>query len=231
MTIDIRKNIESVNARISKAAERSGRNPGEIKLVAVSKLIELQRIEEGIEAGLMILGENRVQEAKEKIPQIVNTDVEWHLIGHLQTNKAKDAVNLFSLIHSVDSLKLAKELDKRAKSADKRIDVLVQFNLSGERSKSGSNKEEGYKLVESISLFENIRVMGLMTMPPFFDDPDRSRPYFKELRELSEEITTWKLANISMKYLSMGMTGDFEVAIEEGANMVRIGTAIFGSRS
>ena len=140
MDVDIRRNLETVNKRISRAAQHSGRSPEEIKLVAVSKLIDLQRIRDGIEAGIQILGENRIQEAKEKIPQIASNDVEWHLVGHLQSNKAKDAVKLFSMIHSLDSLKLAHELNRRAEALNKKIDVLVQFNLSGESAKSGSSE-------------------------------------------------------------------------------------------
>ncbi|MBU1627236.1 YggS family pyridoxal phosphate-dependent enzyme [bacterium] len=230
MKFDIRKNLDIVKERIAEAASKSGRKAEDIKLVAVSKFIDIERIEEGIDAGLRILGENRVQEAKEKIPKIDRNDIEWHLVGHLQSNKAKDAVKLFSLIHSIDSLKLASELDRKAEAAVKKVDVLIQFNLSGEETKSGILKDEAFKLMEGLSKLNNIRVLGLMTMPPFFDEPDRARPFFKELRELSEEINFWKIPNITMKYLSMGMTGDFEVAIEEGANIVRIGTAIFGSR-
>ena len=229
MPTDVKKNLDKVNERISRAAAKSGRKFEDIILVAVSKVIDVPRIKEGVKAGLRILGENRVQEAKNKIPEFDN-EVEWHLIGHLQTNKAKDAVNLFSLIHSVDNLKLAKEIDKKACAADKVMDILVQFNLSGEMTKSGSTKDEAFKLIETLSNLKNVKVKGLMTMPPFFDDPDRARPFFRELRELSEEIRSWKIENIEIKYLSMGMTGDFEVAIEEGANIVRIGTAIFGKR-
>jgi len=229
MDIDVKRNLEAVKERIARAAERSGRKFEDIILVAVSKMVDIQRIREGIEAGLKVLGENRVQEAKEKIPQI-EADVEWHLVGHLQSNKAKDAVMLFSMIHSLDSLKLAKELDKRAEKAGKKIEVLVQFNLSGETTKSGIRDEATYNFMSALASLKNIKVVGLMTMPPFFEDPDLARPYFKQLRELSEEINSWKLEDIDMKYLSMGMTGDFEVAIEEGANIVRIGTAIFGKR-
>jgi PLP dependent protein len=230
MNNDIRKNLQTVNEKITRSAIKSGRSGEDIKLIAVSKFVSIERIKEGIDAGIKVLGENRVQEAKEKIEKIGNNLVEWHLIGHLQSNKVKDAVNLFSMIHSIDSLKLAKELQSKAETAKKRIDILVQFNLSGESTKSGSAKEEAHELLSGLSKLNNIRVLGLMTMPPFFDDPIQSRPYFKNLRELSGDIMSWKLENISMDYLSMGMTGDFEVAIEEGANIVRIGTAIFGSR-
>jgi len=230
MGSDVRENLESINERIARAASKSNRKKEDITLVAVSKFIDVDRIMEGINAGIKILGENRIQEAKKKIETIGDEVVDWHLIGHLQSNKAKDAVNLFSMIHSLDSLKLANELQNKAEGINKKIHVLVQFNLSGEITKSGRSHEEAYDLMSKLSLLKNIRVMGLMSMPPFFDEPQKARPYFKELRELSEEIKRWKLDNITMKYLSMGMTGDFEVAIEEGANIVRIGTAIFGHR-
>jgi PLP dependent protein len=230
MNHDISKNLEDIYQRIEKTARRSGKKTEDIKLVAVSKLIDIDRIKEGIKAGIKILGENKVQEAKDKIPHFVDENLEWHLIGHLQTNKAKDAVKLFTMIHSVDSIKLGLEIDKQARTMGKIMDILVQFNISMEETKTGCLIEEAHQIIESLSKLSFLRIKGLMTIPPYFDDPDSARPYFSELRKLSEKISSWKLDNIFMEFLSMGMTGDFEVAIEEGANIVRIGTAIFGQR-
>jgi len=188
-------------------------------------------IKKAIEAGVTILGENYIQETRDKFDTLSAYDASWHFIGHLQSNKAKYAVRMFDLIHTVDSLKLAVELDKQANKIDKVQDILIQVNISMESSKSGILENETLDLVKEISPLENISVRGLMTMPPFFDQPEKVRPFFTELRELRDKIKSESIPNISMDELSMGMSGDYEVAIEEGATLVRVGTAIFGERN
>ncbi len=223
----IKNNLEIINEKIKKAALRANRNPEEIKLVAVTKTATTEQIEEAINAGVKIIGENRVQDAKEKY-QILTADIEWHLIGHLQTNKAKYAVEIFNCIHSVDSIKLAQEIDKRSKQFGKIMDVLVEVNVSGEETKYGIKPEEVEPFLKEISGFPRIRVIGLMTIAPIMEDKEEVRPYFRKFRELSKEIKSKHMENVKIDYLSMGMTEDFEIAIEEGANMVRIGRGIFG---
>jgi len=223
----VRENLQLVRERIEKAAQRAGRKPEEIILVAVTKTVEIPRILEAIEAGVTHLGENRVQEAHGKIKEI-GARVTWHMIGHLQTNKARQAVELFQLIHSVDSLKLARELSRKAEARKRRVDVLIQINVAGEASKSGFPVEGIEENIREIGMLPGLAVKGLMTIPPLAEDPGQARPYFKKLREISEGLRN--IPQVEMKFLSMGMTNDFEIAVEEGANMVRIGTAIFGSR-
>ena len=201
-----------------------------IRLVAVSKTMPAEVVGEAIEAGVTHLGENYIQEAKEKINTLATYPATWHFIGHLQSNKAKYAVRLFDLIHSVDSFKLAKELDKFAKKNGKIQPILIQVNVAREDTKSGVYLEDTVQLLREVSRLENISVKGLMTMPPYFNAPEKVRPFFAALRELRDQIKKEAIPNISMDELSMGMTGDFEAAIEEGATMVRIGTAIFGDR-
>ena len=227
----IAENLKEIQERIRKTAKNCGRDPESVRLVAVSKTKPGEMLKQAVKAGAAILGENYIQEAREKIAELKNLQVEWHFIGHLQSNKAKYAVPLFSLIHSVDSFKLAREIDKQAAKTGKIQDILVQVNVSGEETKSGTTGQEAVDLVKEISVLKNIRVKGLMTMPPFFDDPDRARPFFRQLKILAKTIQDQKLANVSMDELSMGMTGDFEAAIEEGATLVRVGTAIFGARN
>lgn len=188
-------------------------------------------VRQAIEAGVTDLGENYIQEAREKINSLSAYPVNWHFIGHLQSNKAKYAVRMFDLIHSVDSLKLAKELDKYAEKIGKIQPILIQINVAREDSKSGIYVENALKLLTDISRLENVAVKGLMTMPPFFNAPEKVRPYFAALRELRDRIKVEDIPHIAMDELSMGMTGDFEAAIAEGATMVRIGTAIFGERN
>ncbi|MEE8540124.1 MAG: YggS family pyridoxal phosphate-dependent enzyme [Desulfobacterales bacterium] len=223
--------LKNIQNRINRAAMACGRDPGSIRLVAASKTVPASRVEEAIRAGVATLGENYVQEAREKINTLSSFDVSWHLIGHLQTNKAKYAVRLFDLIHTVGSFKLARELNKQAQKNAKIQSVLIQVNISGELTKSGSDPKETINLLKEISPLENIQVKGLMTMPPFFDQPQKARPFFGALRQMRQEIIARQIPHILMDELSMGMTGDFEAAIEEGATMVRIGTAIFGSRN
>ena len=216
--------------RIRQAAESCNRDADSIQLVAVSKTIPAEKVKLAIEAGVTILGENYIQEAREKFKALVQYSASWHFIGHLQSNKAKYAVRLFDLIHSVDSLKLARELNKQAGKVDKVQQILVQVNISGEDTKSGITPEEAPRLISEISQLENLSLKGLMTMPPYFYQPEKVQPFFAALRELRDRIQAKNIANVSMAELSMGMTGDFEVGIKEGATLVRIGTAIFGER-
>jgi hypothetical protein len=222
----IRENLLRVMERIQKTARKVGRDPREIKLVAVSKTVEATRIKEAIEAGVSILGENYVQEAQKKIEEI-GRPVAWHFIGHLQTNKAKYAVRLFDMIHSIDSLPLAEELNRKAERAGHVIKVMIEVNLSGEATKFGAEEERGFDIARGILNFKNLSLEGLMTMPPYFESPELSRPYYIQLRALKEGMAR---KGILLKELSMGMSNDFEIAIEEGATYVRVGTAIFGER-
>jgi len=223
----VKDNLETINKKIKEAAWKVNRDPQEIKLVAVTKTATLEQIKEAINEGVKIIGENKVQEAKGKY-QVLTTEVKWHLIGHLQTNKVKYAVEIFDLIHSVDSIKLAKEIDNRSVQFKKTIDVLIEVNISGEETKYGYNPEKVEAFLKEISEFSAIRVRGLMTIAPISKNEEEVRPYFRRLRELSERIRDKNIKNIKMDYLSMGMTDDFEIAIEEGANIVRIGRGIFG---
>ena len=222
--------MADIKKRIKKTANACGRDPKGIRLVAVSKTIPAGRVKEAIHAGIDILGENYIQEAHEKYHTFSKYPVSWHFIGRLQTNKAKYAVKLFDLIHTVDTLKLAREIDKQAKKIEKRQKVLVQVNVGDEASKSGIQAKNLQTLIKDISCLENLSVRGLMAMPPFFSDPEKARPFFLLLRKLRDQINNETIPNVSMDELSMGMSGDFEVAIEEGATLVRIGTAIFGKR-
>lgn len=222
--------LESVQARIRRAALTCGRQPERVRLVAVCKTVAAGRIKEAIQAGAGILGENYIQEAQGKFNDLYKEKVEWHFIGHLQSKKSKYAVRMFDLIHSVDSLKLATTLNKEAAKLDKVQEVLIQVNLSGETTKSGISAEAVAPLFEAAAGLDNIRIRGLMTMPPFFDDPDRARPFFEQLAALRDRLGPNPTANAELTELSMGMTGDFEVAIAAGATLVRVGTAIFGAR-
>jgi pyridoxal phosphate enzyme (YggS family) len=222
----IKENLLRVMERIEKASIKAGRDPGEIKLVAVTKTVEIPKIKEAIEAGVKIVGENYVQEAQKKIEEI-GRQISWHFIGHLQSNKAKYAVRLFDMIHSIDSEPLAEELNRRAKKEGRPIKVMIEVNLSGEATKFGAEEEKAIELAKKLMSLDHISLEGLMTMPPYFELPEMSRPYYIRLRELKEKMVK---EGISLKELSMGMSNDFEIAIEEGATFVRIGTAIFGPR-
>ncbi len=226
----IEENLKEIKSRIQQAAVKSGRKEEDIRLVVVTKTVDLDRIKEVIRCGIEIIGENRVQEAEEKLTRLTEK-VEKHLVGHLQTNKAKKAVELFDLIQSVDSAHIAEEISKRAQEQGKLMDVLVEVNTSVEETKFGVEPEKTLSLIETISKFPGIKIKGLMTIGLFSDDPEATRPCFKKLKSLFEKIKSASIPNVDMHNLSMGMTGDFEVAIEEGSNMVRIGTGIFGSRS
>lgn len=223
--------LVGIRARITAAAERSGRGAGEVKLIAISKTHPASVIKRAIELGATDLGENRVQEAEEKISIIGREAARWHLVGHLQANKARRAVNLFDVIHSLDSLDLARRLDRLcAEEGRERLAVLIQVDLGHEETKSGIDESELTHLVESLGPLSRLALVGLMTLPPFFDDPEQSRPFFRRLREMRDELAARGAFGGGKGELSMGMTHDFEVAIEEGATMVRIGTAIFGER-
>jgi pyridoxal phosphate enzyme (YggS family) len=231
MKMSIHERVGTIFERVASAARRAGRGAGQVRLVAVGKTQSPDRIREAAMAGVRIIGENYIQEARDKFDALGDLDVYWHFIGHLQSNKARYAVRLFDLIHSVDSLKLAAELNKQAAGIRKIQNILVQVNISGEATKWGADRNAAKDLVERIGALEHLRVKGLMTMPPIFDVPDLARPYFAALRELAEQIDVeCDNERIMMEELSMGMTGDFEAAIEEGATLVRIGTAIFGAR-
>jgi len=231
---DLSKNFEKVKERIFQAAVRCGRDPGSVRLVTVSKTMPVEIVRAAVAAGVTILGENYIQEARSKIELLSTNALSWHFIGHLQTNKARYAVRLFDLIHSVDSLRLARELNKEAGKIKKTQPVLIQVNIGKEASKSGVSAEDIKKLVEEVIQLENLSLRGLMTMPPFFNDPEKARPFFSLLRDLRDrickEIEPALNRNNSLDELSMGMTGDFETAIECGATLVRVGTAIFGER-
>lgn len=226
---DVSENIRRVREVIAEAAERSGRRSSDVRLMAVTKTVDDERIREAIRAGVDIIGENYVQEGKRKIEKL-GRDAAWHLIGHLQSNKAKYAVKLFDMIHSVDRLSLAEELDRRSGNAGLVTNILIEVNLSGETTKSGVQKEAAVSLVRQAAALNHLSIRGLMTMPPWFDDAEDARPCFRALRELRDRIADAGIGNVRMDELSMGMTGDYRVAVEEGATIVRVGRGLFGER-
>lgn len=227
---DIRENIETVLDIIGRTAHRSGRTRESVKLVAVSKTIPADRIQRALEAGIVRLGENRVQEGEAKKPNLASYRFEFHMIGPLQKNKVGKAVTTFDWIETVDSIELALKIDRACGSLSKVMPVLLQVNIGMEPRKSGVTEDKIMELVEQSAKLSHLSVLGLMTIPPFEENPERSRPYFRRLRELSEKIGHRAIANIEMRELSMGMSHDYAVAIEEGATIVRLGTAIFGKR-
>jgi len=234
----IAENISEVREKIRAAAIRAGRNPDEVRLVAVSKTKPASAVAEALEAGQTLFGENKVQEGRDKKPAL-SSDARWHMIGRMQKNKAKYIPGLFSMVHSVDSMELAEALDRAmekylasdTEGTGARLDVLVQVNFAGEESKGGAAEGETLRLVEAVSRFAHIQVRGLMIIPPYSDNPEETRSYFKKLKSLRDKIAAKKIPNVEMDELSMGMSGDYEVAIEEGATLVRVGSAIFGERS
>jgi len=222
-------NVRKIKQKIREVCLKTGRNPEDVTIVAVTKTVPVERIIEVVKAGIYDIGENKVQELLEKRKSIDN--VRWHFVGHLQTNKVKYIVDFVHLIHSVDSFKLALEIDKRAKRINRVVDVLIEVNTSGELAKYGVKPEEALNLVRQISEnCEYVQVKGLMTVAAYLPNPEDVRPMFRTLRELRDEISKFNLRNVEMRHLSMGMSNDYEVAVEEGATIVRIGTAIFGPR-
>jgi pyridoxal phosphate enzyme (YggS family) len=226
---DIQVKIAEIKEEINQICHRCGRNPEDITLIVVTKTVDPERINYAVDCGVTNLGENKVQEIVDKY-ETVPKSIKWHLIGHLQTNKVKYIIDKVELIHSVDSVKLAEEISKRAEKYHITKDVLVQINVAEEESKFGIALEDAVSFVKSISVFDNISIKGLMTIAPYSENPEGVRPVFRQLKEKFDELAQMNLPNTEMKYLSMGMSNDYNVAIEEGANMIRIGTAIFGKR-
>ncbi len=221
---DIAANVARVQARIADAAARAGRRPGDVRLIAVTKTVDPGRIREAASCGLREFGENRVQEARDKVPAVPGAT--WHLIGHLQRNKAKEALRLFAMIQSVDSRALAEEVSRRAAATQARIDVLIEVNISGETAKHGVAPEDAEALARDVAELGGVRLCGLMAMAPLVEDAEDTRPYFRRLRELRDRIRDAH-PEAGVRELSMGMSNDFEVAVEEGATMVRVGRALF----
>ncbi|HXM63889.1 MAG TPA: YggS family pyridoxal phosphate-dependent enzyme [Terriglobales bacterium] len=232
--MSIAENLSRVRERIDAAARRAGRQPEDVALMAVSKTFSAERIRDAFDAGLRLFGENRVQEFAGKIDALQDLhDTEWHLIGHLQSNKAAKAVELFAAVDSVDSLRLAQRLNAFAQQLRRKLKVLIEINVGGEAAKSGvaPNSHELEELLSAAAELQHLEVRGLMTIPPFTDDPQQARPYFRKLREVRDHVVARRVPAVDMRILSMGMSHDFEVAIEEGSTCVRVGTAIFGERS
>ena len=231
--MSIVENIARVRERMAAAARRAGRNPEEITLMGVGKTFPVQRIREAYAAGLRVFGENRVQEFADKAGSLHDlADVEWHLIGHLQTNKAAKAAELFGAVDSVDSVRLAEKLNGAAEKAGKTLSILIEINVGGEGAKSGfpPASEESEQILLAAPRWNKLNIRGLMTVPPYSEDPENARPFFRQLREIRDRIALRQLPAIGMNVLSMGMSHDFEIAIEEGSTCVRVGTAIFGRR-
>jgi len=229
MAEQIRERLVRVREQIARAAERAGRSAEEITLIAVSKTFDSATVQQAVDAGARDLGENRVQEGITKVA-LIKGDVRWHLIGHLQSNKARQAVEAFDVIHTIDSSQLAERLDRVAGELARRPEVLVQVDLAHEPTKSGADEGELPAIIEALDSASHLEFRGLMTLPPFFDSPEQTRPYFRRLREILDGLNRGRALEQRLTELSMGMSHDFEAAIEEGATMVRVGTAIFGTR-
>lgn len=227
---EISDNIAYVKRKIREACERSHRNPQDVTLIAVSKTKPLEDIKFAVSAGMTYFGENKVQELSTKIDELPET-LHWNMIGHLQKNKVKYIIGRVDLIHSVDSVELAKKIQDEAVKKQVHADILIEVNVSGEQSKFGVSPEQLESVIREIALFNNVHIKGLMTIAPFTENPEENRKYFKKLRNLAVDIKSKSIDNVNMSVLSMGMTGDYEVAIEEGATMVRVGTGIFGERN
>ena len=226
----LKENLESVEEKIQEACKKSGRNREDVTLIAVSKTKPVETLQEAYDLGVRVFGENKVQELTEKY-EVMPKDMKWHMIGHLQRNKVKYIVDKVTLIHSVDSLRLAETISREAEKKGVTVPILIEVNIAGEETKFGlSSKEEVISLTEQIAALPNLSVKGLMTVAPPVKDPEENRPFFREIRQLSVDITNKNIDNVSMEILSMGMTNDYTVAIEEGATMVRVGTGIFGAR-
>jgi hypothetical protein len=229
MAEQIRERLARVAERIERAAQRTGRNAEDVTLIAVSKTFDPATVQQAVDAGVSELGENRVQEAVPKAAQVTGK-VRWHLIGHLQSNKVRPAVETFAFIHTIDSVKLVERVDRIAGELDKRPTVLVQVDLAHEPTKAGADESELPAIVEALDSARNLEFRGLMVLPPFFDSSEQTRPYFRKLHEILEGLNRNRAPEGKLTELSMGMSHDFEVAIEEGATMVRVGSAIFGER-
>ena len=227
--MDLQENLQQVEANICKACENAGRNRSDVTLIAVSKTKPIEMLQTVYDLGPRDFGENKVQEMCEKM-EVLPKDIRWHMIGHLQTNKVKYIVGKTELIHSVDSLHLAKEIEKQAAKQNVTVSILVEVNIAEEESKFGIHKEETISLIRQIAALPHIQILGLMTIAPFVENPEDNRTYFRQIRQLSVDIDAQNIDNVCMDILSMGMTGDYMVAIEEGATMVRVGTGIFGER-
>jgi PLP dependent protein len=230
MAEDIPERLARVRERIARAAQRAGRSAQDITLIAVSKTFDPDLVQRAVDAGALDLGENRVQEAATKVGAVKAKNLRWHLIGHLQSNKAKQALSIFDVIHSVDSRELVERLDRLADELERRPTVLAQVDLAREPTKSGARESELPAIVEALDSANHLDVRGLMTLPPFFDSPELTRSYFRRLRVILEGLNRTRAAERRLTELSMGMSHDFEVAIEEGATMIRVGPAIFGAR-
>ncbi|HLE87541.1 MAG TPA: YggS family pyridoxal phosphate-dependent enzyme [Candidatus Brocadiaceae bacterium] len=228
--MSIKENLEQVKQNIANAAVKAGKSPEDIILVMATKTVEPERIREAIKAGGRIIGENKIQEALKKYEALKDEDAKWHFIGHLQTNKVKDVLKFADMIHSVDRLSLVEKLDQRLQHEGRSMDILVQVNTSHEESKYGVSPEEAIALVKQTARYDTLKIYGLMTIGLFTKDEVKIRKCFKALKEIHDNIIKENIDKVQIKYLSMGMSGDYQIAIEEGANMVRIGTAIFGSR-
>ena len=223
-------NLKEVEAKIEAACKRAGRDHSEVTLIAVSKTKPVEMLEEAYETGIREFGENKVQEMMDKY-EVMPKDIHWHMIGHLQRNKVKYLMGKAALIHSVDSLRLAEEISAQSVKHEVTTDILIEVNIAGEETKFGTDREEAIALVEAAAKLPNIHICGLMTIAPFVENPEDNRKYFQQIRQLSVDIKEKNIDNVDMRILSMGMTGDYEVAIEEGATMVRVGTGIFGARN
>ncbi|MBS4961064.1 MAG: YggS family pyridoxal phosphate-dependent enzyme [Clostridiales bacterium] len=223
------ENIDQVRQKIDESAKKVGRNAKDVLLLAVSKTIDADRIQEAVDYGCNALGENRVQEILEKYDKITG-NVKWHLIGHLQTNKVKYIIDKVEMIHSVESFKLAEEISKRAEQAGLTMDILIEVNMAEEESKFGIHESEVEDFIRQVSCLKAIRIRGLMTVAPFVENPEENRVYFRKMKKIMVDINGKKINNVSMDMLSMGMTGDYQIAVEEGATIVRVGTGIFGKR-
>ena len=227
--VDVAANYRKIIDRISEAAQRAGRNPREIKLLAAAKSQSVELVQAAIAAGVRLIGENYVQEAESK-RQVISDTVEWHMIGHLQRNKVKAALNTFELIQSLDSMALALELDKEGRRNGKTVRTLIEVNLGDEASKSGIGQDKVAELLKRVGDLSHVRVEGFMAVPPFKEKPEEIRPYFRALKDLQVELQCLEIPNVNLSQLSMGMTHDYPIAVEEGATIVRIGTALFGPR-
>lgn len=225
----VTENLKEVRKKIEEACRTAGRDPDEVTLIAVSKTKPVSLLQEAYDAGARCFGENKVQEIMDKYPQLPS-DIQWHMIGHLQRNKVKYIVDKAALIHSVDSLRLAQTIEEEAAKHNIRVPILIEVNVAEEETKFGLKTEEVLPLVQAVSAFSHVEIRGLMTIAPYVNDPEDNRGVFRELKKLSVDIAAKNINNVTMSVLSMGMTGDYEVAVQEGATMVRVGTGIFGER-